>query len=77
MPVSVKIGIAQSPDQMGFSVADTKDAISSRVDEAMTKENSILWFTDTKGTQYGVPTARIAFLELTEEADGKKVGFGA
>jgi hypothetical protein len=35
----------------------------------------MLWFTDKRGRSVGVPTARVAYVELAAE-DQRRVGFG-
>jgi hypothetical protein len=36
----------------------------------------VLWLTDTKGRRVGVPTDKLAYVELGEDNAAKRVGFG-
>jgi hypothetical protein len=44
--------------------------------DAMGSGDAILWLTDTKGRRIGVPTDKIAYVEIAADAGGRKVGFG-
>jgi hypothetical protein len=37
----------------------------------------MLWLTDRKGRQVGVATAKVAWIELGAEGEGRRVGFSA
>ena len=37
----------------------------------------MLWLTDSKGKRVGVPTDKIAFVEVASDAGDRQVGFGA
>jgi hypothetical protein len=36
----------------------------------------VLWLTDAKGRRVGVPTDKIAYIEVAGDAGERKVGFG-
>ena len=37
----------------------------------------MLWLTDRKGRQVGVPVDKIAYVEIGSADDGRRIGFGA
>ena len=39
-------------------------------------EGTILWLTDRKGRQVGVPVAKVAYVELDPPTSDRRVGFG-
>ena len=40
-------------------------------------DSGVLWLTDRKGRKVGVPSSRIAYIELNTTSDERRVGFGA
>ncbi len=47
------------------------------IEDALGGTTSVLWLTDKKGAQVGVPVDKIAYVEIVTDAGGRKVGFGA
>ena len=39
-------------------------------------DGTILWLTDRKGRQVGVPVAKVAYVEVDPPASARQVGFG-
>jgi hypothetical protein len=39
-------------------------------------DGTILWLTDRKGRQVGVPVAKVAYVELDPPVSDRRVGFG-
>jgi hypothetical protein len=54
-----------------------RDAISQQIDAAVSGDSPMLWLTDRRGKKVGVPSERIAYVELGRSAADRKVGFGA
>lgn len=73
--MEVRIGIVQSPREISFETNDAPDEVRAVVEAALAEgKQPLVSFTDTKGRQYLVPTAAIAYVELGD-AGGRKVGF--
>jgi hypothetical protein len=77
--VDVRIGVVQSPKEIELELADTTDAdeLSAQVEKAVGAESGVLWLTDRKGRRVGIPSARIAYVELNTTTDERQVGFGS
>ena len=77
--MDVRIGVVQSPKEIELELPDGTDAdeISSQVEAAVGSESGVLWLTDRKGRRVGIPSARIAYVELNTTTDERRVGFGA
>jgi hypothetical protein len=73
--MEVKIGVVYTPHELIVETDDDVTTVSSIIEEAMGGE-SILWLTDTKGRRVGVPTDKIAYVEVGSDAGGRQVGFG-
>ncbi|MDR9450735.1 MAG: DUF3107 domain-containing protein [Acidimicrobiia bacterium] len=62
----VRIGIGDTSREVELDVADA-DALIVEIGEAFADEKAILWFTDVGDRRIGVPTTRIAYVEVEPE----------
>ncbi len=69
----VRIGIADSPQELNFQTELEVAAVQALVEEALNK-NQVLTLTDAKGRQVIIAHNQISFVEIGESAD-RKVGF--
>jgi predicted GTPase len=74
--VEVRIGVLHSPKELSLEIDGTPDDISKAFDDALQKDDSVLWLTDAKGRRVGVPADRVAYVEIETEGGAKRVGFG-
>jgi hypothetical protein len=75
--VDVRIGIVQSMKELEVEVDDAqREEVAAQVEAAL-KSEIVLWLTDRKGRRVGVPSQRIAYVELGVPASERRVGFGA
>ena len=77
--MDVRLGVTYSPKELTVELADdtAADAVRTAVDEALTNPDGVLWLTDRKGRQFGVPVSKLSFVEIGSPDDGRRVGFGA
>jgi hypothetical protein len=77
--VDVRIGVVQSPREIEVELPDGTDPekITQQIDEALASDGGVLWLTDRRGRRVGVPSARIAYIEMGAPHDDRRVGFGA
>jgi hypothetical protein len=79
--VEVRIGVTQVPREIEVDLGDDTDRndVVKQVDAALADadKGSILWLTDRKGRQVGIPAAKVAYIEIGSPADERRVGFGA
>ncbi|MDA8296301.1 MAG: DUF3107 domain-containing protein [Actinomycetota bacterium] len=75
--MDVRIGITQSPKELDLELdpATSRDAVLEQINKALADADGVLWLTDRRGRQVGVPTARVAYIEIGAEED-RRVGFG-
>lgn len=71
--MKARIGIADAGREVEVEVEDRAEFME-RLDKAHRKGEPMLWFTDLKGNELGVPIRRIAYIELVDEQD-RSVGF--
>ena len=76
--MDVRIGIVQSMKELDIELPDDADRVKilADIEEAMGEEGRILWLTDRKGRQVGVPVAKVAYVELDPPVSDRRVGFG-
>jgi hypothetical protein len=77
--VDVRIGITQAPREIEVELADniSADELIAKVDAAVDKSVGMLWLTDKRGRRIGVPSAKLAYIELDTATESRRVGFGA
>jgi hypothetical protein len=73
--MEVKLGVTYTPKELVVETERTADEIAGMVDEAMTGKSKILWLVDAKGRRIGVPTEKLAYVEVGEDNPDKHVGF--
>jgi len=76
--MDVRIGIAQTGQVIELELADETDraALRKQVDQTLADEGSVLWLTDRKGKEIGIPAGRISFFELGTADTERRIGFG-
>jgi hypothetical protein len=76
--VEVRIGIIQAPKELDIELASevTQEEILAKIEAAFAATDGVVWLTDKRGRQVGVPAARIAYVEIGTQDEARKVGFG-
>lgn len=77
--MDVRIGVTYSVREIEVQLDDATDraALRSQIDEVLASKDRVLWLTDKKGREVGVPSGKIAFVELGATADERAFGFSA
>ena len=75
--MEIRIGVIYTARELVVDVDDSPEQVTKTVDDALGGSTSMLWLTDKKGKQVGVPTDKIAFVEVASDAGDRQVGFGA
>ena len=74
--MEVRIGVVYTTRELTIETDDEVDAVTQTVERALANGSGVLWLTDTKGRRVGVPTDKIAYVEIGSEDESRKVGFG-
>jgi hypothetical protein len=76
--VDVRIGVIHTGKEIDIELADDvdRDKLVKSVEDAMSDDAKVLWFTDKKGRRFGVPSGRVAYVEIGGPHDERRVGFG-
>ena len=77
--MDVRIGIIQAPRELDIELANeiTQEEVLGKVEAAFASAEGVVWFEDKRGRRIGIPSARIAYVEIGTPEDSRKVGFGA
>jgi len=76
--VDVRIGVTYSPREIDLQLADDtdRDALHKLVEEVLTGEG-VLWLVDRNGREVGVPSKKIAFVEIGSDRENRSFGFSS
>ena len=76
--VDLRIGVTQAPRELNIELADDadRDDLKSRVEAALAGATDVLWVTDKRGTEVGVPAAKLAYVEVGSPDGSRRIGFG-
>jgi hypothetical protein len=75
--VDIRIGVTQAPRELTVEVPDDeRDELRARVEAALTGASDVLWMTDKRGRDVGVPSAKIAYIEIGTADGDRRIGFG-
>ena len=77
--MDVRIGVTHTPREIEVELADgtDADALAAQIEKALSSDKGLLWLTDRRGRRVGVPSSRVAYVELNTSGDDRRVGFGA
>jgi hypothetical protein len=73
--MELKIGVVYTPRELVVETNDDGDSIAKKIDDALAGGSGMLWLTDTKGRRVGVPTDKIAYVEIGSDESERRVGF--
>ena len=75
--MDVRIGVTQAPRELNVEVADSdRDDLRARIEAALSGATDVLWITDKRGRDVGVPSAKIAYVEIGTDDGDRRIGFG-
>ena len=69
--------MTQAPRELTVEVPDDERAdVRARIDAALGGAADVLWLTDKRGREIGVPAAKIAYVEVGTPDGDRRIGFG-
>ena len=75
--MEIRIGVTYSPKEIEIDLDDelAGDALVEQITASVGDENAMLWLTDKKGRRVGIPTAKLAYVEIGAPRGDRRVGF--
>ena len=75
--MEIRIGVTYSPKEIEIDMADdvSGDQLVEQISASVGEEGSMLWLTDKKGRRVGIPTAKLAYIEIGAPRSDRRVGF--
>ena len=76
--MDVRIGVARTAKELEIELPDDADgeAVKAALADALKGDDEVLWLTDKRGRQVGIPADKIAYVEIGGE-ESRTIGFGA
>lgn len=76
--MDVRIGVTYTAKEIDIELADDADPgqVQADVDAALAGDRQVFWLTDRKGRRVGVPTEKIAYVEIGTPEAARRIGFG-
>jgi hypothetical protein len=71
--MEVRIGVVYTPREIVLEMADDAD-VGKAIEAGLHGEQPLLWLTDAKGRRVGIPTDKLAYVEIGHGTLGQ-VGF--
>ncbi len=77
--MDVRIGVTYTAKEIDIDLPEGADAAAVRADveQALGGDDGVLWFTDRRGRQVGVPVAKVAYVEIGSPEADRRIGFGS
>jgi hypothetical protein len=75
--MEVKLGVTYSPKELVVDTDKSAEDVAGLVEAAVGGQTKVLWLSDTKGRRVGIPTEKLAYVEVGEENPAKRVGFSS
>jgi Protein of unknown function (DUF3107) len=74
--MDVRIGVVHTPKELTVEVDGSESDVAAAVEAALGGKVAVLWLTDSKGRRVGVPSDKVAYVEIDADGAAKRVGFG-
>ena len=75
--MDVRIGVTYTAREIDVELPDDvdRDSVKASVEKALSG-SEVLWLTDKRGRRVGVPSAKLAYIELGANDGDRRIGFG-
>ena len=75
--MEIRIAVTYSPKEIEIDLADdvSGDELVEKISASVGEEGAMLWLTDKKGRRVGIPTAKLAYVEIGAPRGDRRVGF--
>ena len=74
--MEIRIGVVHTPKEIALEIEGSADDVKKSIEKALADDDGVLWLTDKSGRTIGVPSERVAYVEVEPDGAAKRVGFG-
>lgn len=76
--MDVRIGVTYSPKEIHIELDEKTDAkkLRAEIEKVLSAGSGVLWMTDRKDRQFGVPADKVAYIEIGSPSGDRSIGFG-
>jgi hypothetical protein len=74
--MEIRIGVVHTPKEIALELEGSVDDVKKSIAKALSDDDGVLWLTDKQGREIGIPSERIAYVEVEPDGAAKRVGFG-
>ena len=74
--MEVRIGVVYSPKELTVDIDSSPEQIVALVEKTLAESSHMLWLHDDHGRRIAVPLDKIAYVEIAQDDDDRRVGFG-
>ncbi len=77
--MDVRIGVTHSMREIEIELDEATDPaeLKATVDEALSDDDKVLWLTDKRGRQVGIPSKKVGYVEIGSPTEHRAIGFHA
>lgn len=73
--IEIRIGVQDSPKEISLELEETSEDLVKRINAALASDESLIWVTDRRGKQVGIPANKVTYVEIDPEIPSRSVGF--
>jgi len=74
--MEVRIGVLHSPKELNLDLEGSPEQVQEQIEQAHAQELHLLWLQDGSGRRVGIPMDKVAYVEISEDDESRRVGFG-
>ena len=75
--MDVRIGVTHAPRELTVEIPDDeREEVNTRIEAALSSAADVLWLVDKRGRRVGVPSGKIAYVEVGTADGDRRIGFG-
>lgn len=76
--MDVRIGVTHTTREIEVELDDDadRDKVVAGIEAALANEDGVVWLDDRRGRRYGIPVAKVAWIEIDHSNQDRRVGFG-
>lgn len=77
--MDVRIGVTHSMREIEIELDEATDPaeLKATVDAALSDDEKVLWLTDKRGRQVGIPSKKVGYVEIGSPTEHRAIGFHA